>query len=202
MSGRCALVGLLALMVCRCGGVRAPALVPLPNSVGAVAVLPPNNRTGEPLLIAGGTLVEQYILRTERVTVPDMLAAEARFQLARRGFAVVAAESVEAATGGQAPADQQEAATVASRNDLGASVLYIDLRRWEPDVMLEPRFIIASLEVVLMDASTGRMLWKADRPSRPVPTYGAINFPQAYAIAARAVIDELLAGLGPEVPVQ
>ena len=200
MSARPALWSFLALLTFSCARPPAPVPPPSPASVGAVAVLPPNNRTGDPLLIAGASFYEKYVARTDRITVPDVLAAEARFQLARRGFTVIARQTVEAATGDRAPADAQEAAAVATRNKIDATVLYIELRRWEADVPFRPQFVIASLEVFLIEPSTGRVLWKVDHPSRPVPTKGVVNLGDAYDIAARTVMEEMLAGLGPERP--
>src|SRR5205809_471929 len=98
MNRRPALCSLFALMALSCARPPAPTPAPSPASVRAVAVLPPNNRTGDPLLVAGASFFEKYVARTDRITVPDVLAAEARFQLARRGFTLIAPETVEAAT--------------------------------------------------------------------------------------------------------
>src|SRR6266403_5065809 len=85
------------------GACSRQAAPPPPDMVRTVAVLAPANRTGDPLLVAGTSFLEKYALKTDRVTVPDVLASEARLQLARRGFTVVAADDVEKATGGRAP---------------------------------------------------------------------------------------------------
>jgi len=188
------------LALCGAACARTPARAPVLVSNRAVAVLPPNNRTGDPLLIAGASFYEKYVARSDRITVPDVLAAEARLQLVRRGFTVTSVETVEAATGEHAPADAQEAAAIATHNKIDASVLYIDLRRWEADVPFHPQFVIASLKIALIDPTTGRILWSADHPSRPVPTQGVVNLGDAYAIAARTVMQEMLANLGAERP--
>ncbi len=198
MRRRRGICSLVALVTCSCVRPLPPTAAPSPAAVQAIAVLPPNNRTGDLLLVAGASFFEKYVAHTERVTVPDLLAAEARRQFARRGFMVTAPETVEAATDGHPPADPQEAAAVATRNHIDGSVVYIDLRRWEADAPSHPQFVIAALEVVLIQPSTGHVLWKADHPSRPVPTRGVVNLGDAYVVAARTVMDEMLAGLDPE----
>lgn len=193
MSHRSMQAALLAL--CAVGCARPPA--PAPASVRAVAVFPANNQTGDPLLIAGGSLVEKYVLYTERYTVADALAAEARAELARRGFDITPPQVVDAATAGQTLPSAEQAATVAARHQLEGAVLYIDIRRWEPDVPFHPAFVIASVALTLVDASSGRVLWTADHPSRPVPTPGVANLGDAYSVAAHRLMAEMLAPLAP-----
>ena len=193
MKPRYALCLLFAAWSC----ARPPAPPP-PLPSHTVAVLPPNNQTGDTLLVAGASILEKYALNTDRITVPDILASEARIQLARHGFDVIAPETVEAATLGRIPNDAKEAGAIAVRGHLEGNVLYIDLRRWEVDVPFHPSSVIASLEVTLLDPASGRIVWTADHPSRPVPTVGVVNLGDAYAIAARKVMEELLAPLGGE----
>jgi hypothetical protein len=45
---------------------------PLPTAVRAIAVLPPNNQTGDPLFVGGTSLLEKYIFRSQPVTVADV----------------------------------------------------------------------------------------------------------------------------------
>jgi len=187
---------LLVLGAAACPRPPTPALVP----VRMIAVFPPNNRTGDPLLIAGASFLEKYVLPTERFTVPDALAADARMQLARSGFDIVPPDVVDRATSGHATSSAQEAAAVAARQQLDGAVLFIDIRRWEADASYHPTFVIASVSATLVDPPTGRVLWTADRPSRPVQTPGVITVGDAYALAARVVMEELLAGLGPVRP--
>jgi hypothetical protein len=187
-------------LVVACGCARPPAVTPPPPAVRTVAVFPPNNRTGDLLLIAGASFYVKYVARTDRITVPDVLAAEARRQLARRGFTVVPPDLVDAMISGHAPASAQDAAAVAARNKLEAAVLYIEVRRWEVDVPVHPAFVIASVAVTLIDPTDGSVLWTMDHPSRPVATPGVINLGDAYAIAARTLIQQMLAALGSERP--
>lgn len=198
MKDRMVFVWLSLLVVCGCA--RPPAVTLLPPAVHTVAVFPPNNRTGDPLLIAGASFYEKYVARTDRITVSDVLASEARRQLARRGFTVVSPELVDAMIGGHAPTNAQDAAAVASRNQLEAAVLYIEVRRWEVDVPVHPTFVIASVEVVLVDPTNGDVLWTMDHSSRPVATPGVVNLGDAYAIAAQTLIQQMLAALGSERP--
>ena len=183
-------VGLLGLAAC----VKPPP--PPPPSVRTIAVFPASNQTGDDLLISGGSVLEKYVFHTARVTVPDVLAAEARTLLEREGYTVVSPELIETATGGRAPASGTEAAALAAQHDLEGDVLYITLRQWEPDLTYGPSSIIVSLRIDLIDPSTGRTIWTADHPSRPVQTPGTINFADAYWVAARSVIRQLLQPFG------
>ena len=183
-------------------GCARPLTTPIqsPPRSRPIAVFPPNNRTGDDLLVAGASFLEKYALKSDRVTVPDVLASEARLQLARQGYVVVPPETVDAAVGDHPPTSGDEAAAIAARHQIEGNVLYIDVRRWEPDVPFKPTFIIASIEVSMIDPSTGTVVWQIDRPSRPVPTNGVINIGDAYTIAARKLMEELLTSLGPEQP--
>src|SRR4029077_11964211 len=91
-----------------------PTAPPLPATVQTIAVLPPNNRTGDPLLVESVSFLHPYADRPGRVTVADVLATEARAQLARRGVKVMAPEAVTAAIGNQTPRSPEEAADLAA----------------------------------------------------------------------------------------
>jgi hypothetical protein len=178
---------------------QRPASPPLAKPVHAVAVFPPNNRTGDELLVEGGSLLERYAFHTEPVTVDDVLAAEARRQLERRGVSVVAPEFVDAAVADYRPRTAETAARQAARNHIDAAVLYIEIRRWEPDAPFEPNSIIVSLAATLIDPD-GEILWSVERPSRPFATPGAVNCGAADVIAAAASIEDVLALLSPLAP--
>jgi hypothetical protein len=184
-------VGAALALVALAGCVKAPQ--PPPQSVHTVAVFPPSNRTSDELLISGGTVLEKYVFHTTRVTVPDVLAAEARTLLERQGYTLVSPELIEAATSGHAPISATEAAALAREHDLPGDVLYIDLRQWEPNLTYGPSAIIVALHIELVDPATGRTLWSADHPPRPVATPATINFADAYWVAARSVIAQMLA---------
>ena len=183
----CAGLVLVALTGC----MKPPP--PVPQSVHTVAVFPPANRTDDELLITGGSILEKYVFHSARITVPDVLAAEARTLLERAGYTLISPELVETATGGQAPTSAKEAAATAAAHDLAGDVLYIDLRQWTPDLMYGPSAIIVSMHIDLIDPASGRIIWSADRPQRPIQTPATINFSQAYFVAARSVIADMMA---------
>src|SRR5262249_11782613 len=127
---RCARWFPLLLLTGACSRPVAPP--PPADMVRTVAVLAPANRPGDPLRVAGASFLGKSAFRSDRITVPDVLASEARLQLARRGFTVVPAEEVESATHGRAPGSPEAAAEIASRARLAGLALYVDVRRWEP----------------------------------------------------------------------
>jgi len=134
------------------------------------------------------------------VTVADVLAAEARSQLERRGFTVVAADAV-AAVVGEAPLNSpQEAAELVARSKLADAALWIEITRWEPDMLIHPKLVLVALEASLIDTATGHIVWSVHRPLRPTPTPGAISLWTAHLIAAHDVVAELLAGWKSEQP--
>ncbi len=188
------------LLLLVAGACARPAPPPPPDMVRTVAVLAPANRTGDPLLVAGTSFLEKYALRSDRITVPDVLASEARLQLARRGFIVVSADQVESATQGRAPGSAEAAAEIASRAKLAGLALYLDVRRWEPDAPTHPSFVVVGVTASLVDPASGRVVWSMERPTSPVATPGEVALGPAYVTAARKVMEELLAPLGPERP--
>ena len=108
------LISAVALVAAAC--TRSPTPPAVPTAVRAVAVFPPNNRTGDELLVEGGSLLERYAFHTERVTVGDVLAAEARRQLEAQGIAVTAPEVVDATVADYAPLTAETAARQAARS--------------------------------------------------------------------------------------
>ncbi len=198
MKARAAVWVVLPLCVAACA--RPPTTVSLPATADTIAVLPPNNRTGEDLLVSPGSFLGKYVFESERVSVPDLLAAEARAQLAQRGYAIVPPETVDTALDGQRPHSAPDAAALAARHHIDASVLYLEIRRWEPNGHFNPDFVIVSVTATLISPSTGDVLWTVDRPARPIPTPGTVAPGQADIIAATKVAEEILAGLGPFHP--
>jgi len=195
MIDRTALLLVLAAVGLGCTPPGKTVPSDLPRTV---AVLEPSNHTGDPLLVAGTSFLERYALRTERVTVPDVLASEARLQLERRGFTAVPPETVEGATEGRAPGSTDSAVAIARHGGLVGLVLWIDVRRWEPDAPTLPTFVIVGLTAELIDSTSGLVRWRAERRPAPVATPGEVNLGDAYLNAARKVMAELLAPLGPE----
>src|SRR5262249_38304581 len=160
-----------------------PNIPPLPVMAQTIAVLPPNNRTGDPLLVESASFWHPYADRPGRVTVADVLATEARAQLARRGVKVIAPEVVTAAIGKQPPQSPEEAADLAARGQLEGSVLYIEIRRWEAEMSpVHPRYVMVALEARLLDTATRQTVWAVQRPLHPVPTPGVIVRCMPYTI--------------------
>lgn len=193
MTSRYLLLLLLPVLTLHCA--LPPGAPPLPATVRTIAVLPPNNRTGAPLLVESASFWgDPYAARPGRVTVADVLAADARAQLERRGIKVMAPEAVTAAIGNQTPGSPEEAAALVARGKLEGGALYLEIRRWDADMSpLHPRRILVALDAHLIDAATGQVVWTAHHPLRPVPTPGAITRWVAYTIAARKVAEELFA---------
>jgi hypothetical protein len=160
-----------------------------------IAVLPANNLTGDPLLVMGAGLIDRYVRRTGEVSVGDVLQSEARFQLQQKGFEVGVLKLQE-----QAPTSLDAALALARQSGTKGSVLYLEIRRWEPDAPTQTRFVIVSLTASLLDPVSGREIWHEHRPAAPVGTAGTITVESAYVVAARKVIAEMLAPLRPEPP--
>ena len=184
---------LVVLGLVAVGACSKPFTAP-PRSVTTVAVLPPNNLTGDPLLVAGGSFLEQYAFETERITVPEALLAETRTFLEKRGYEVVSGETVAGVTGGKAPQSVADAARIATQL-AGGNVLYIEIRRWDAVDQSTPRAILVSIVASLVEPG-GRVLWQADRPAKPVQTEGAISQPTAYMIAVQKIVAELFESWG------
>ena len=191
--------GVLLIVAAAVACARTVAPPPPPDLPRTVAVLAPGNRTGDPLLVSGGSFLEKYLFRSDRITVPDVIASEARWQLELHGFTVASPDAVEQATGGRVPGSVEAAAEIAAQGRLEGLVLWIDVRRWDPDPPTEPDHVIVALTADLIDVATGRVRWHAERPSRPVPTPGEIALGPADVAAARKVMEEVLAPLAPAV---
>jgi hypothetical protein len=180
----------------------APARSLPPEHLGrTIAILPPNNRTGDPLVVTGSGLIDRYVRHAETVTVLDVLVSEARFQLQEKGFVVADRQAVETALNGRLPVSLDSAAHLAAQAGLGNLVLYLEIRRWEADAPTHPAFVIVGLSGSLFDTSTGRVVWQEERRAAPVATPGEIRRESAYVSAARKVMAELLAPLRPDPPV-
>jgi hypothetical protein len=169
---------------------------------GSIAVLPTNNRTADPLLVQGGGLVDRYIRHAGRVSVGDVLQSEARFRLQEKGFDVGDWSAQETALKGRVPDSAQTAAQIARQGGLTGRVLYLEIRRWEPDAPTHTRYVIVAMSASIVDAISGQEIWREDRRAAPVPTPGAINIESAYVVAARKVIADILAPLRPAPFVQ
>ena len=159
----------LVVLGCLTGCASSPPAPPA-HLGRAIAVLPPNNRTGDPLVVAGTGLIDRYLRHAERVTVADVLLSEARLQLEENGFEVADRHRVETALNGRVPESPDSAVELASHGGLTDLVLYLEIRRWEPDAPMHPTFVIVGLAARLIDPSTGTVVWQDDRRPAPVPT--------------------------------
>ena len=184
----------IALVALACA---RPSAEPPPAHPGQVIVLRPHNRTPDALLVSGTSFLEQYAFASPRVTVGDVLAAELRAELGRRGVAVVSPEAVETATAGREPESADRALAMARAGGLDGSVLYTEIVRWEPDGGTHPAFVIAAVHATLTDVRSGAVHWRARRAAAPVPTPGAVTAGNASGLAARKIAEELLAGWSP-----
>ena len=87
-----AATGLAAALVSAlvAGCVPHPAAPPPPTGSREITIAPPTNLTGEQLVVSGGSMLETWVLRSDRVTVPDLLASEAESTLRARGYQATA----------------------------------------------------------------------------------------------------------------
>ena len=148
------------------GCARPPSFPPPPEGVKRIAVEQPTNRTGEDLVVYGPGLL-QRVLKQQIETVPDILAEDLRTALTRQGFRV-------ADPGGDAP------------------VLRTEILRWQ-HYPADYETVTVDVAASLVEADSGRELWKAERSDWVVPTTSAGARHEA-SIAASAAIAEALVG--------
>jgi hypothetical protein len=156
----------LAVLLLACA--HPGALPTPPAGVHTVAVAPPVDHTGT---VVGGERFLERLLGQPRTTLGDVLAAEMRGALARRGIAVAAETGTDVAT------------------------FAVEVRRWEPDTPAL-RFVLVSLDARLV-RDDGRTLWSARRDDWQVPTRGAPTPEAGATMAAHAVAEALVAGWRP-----
>jgi hypothetical protein len=188
-------IGLLCLVVVYVwlGAISCtPAVVaPLPPAVHRIAVLPPHLRGSDVRLTSRP---EREGLRPLQTSVADLLADQARAQLAAKGFEVLAPGVVQRATQGRVPTNPSMAGHLLAEAHLDALALYLDVRQWEPTTRgMTTDGVIVALDVLLVDPQTGTVLWQGHRPARPVPLYGVVVTGQAQVFVAETVMRELLA---------
>ena len=177
-----------------------PLAPPPPVPAQTVAILLPNNRTDDPLVVGGESLWDVFFTPSRQVTIADILAAEARAQLEQRGFRVIPTTVVEEAVGDRSPNSVEEAVELAAQGRLEGNALYIEIKQWESDIPMGPICVFVSLDASLIDTASGRIVWTTHRPLQPVPIPGAINQSTAYMIAAHQVTKELLGSWGTKRP--
>jgi len=210
------LVVLLAALPLAC--VRSGAHLPPPAGLRTIVVAPPEDRTGT---VLGGTRYLERLLGQPHTMLADVLAAEVRAALSRRGFSVAGGDAATdeaadtAADAGSdagsdeatdegadpatdAPTDEVARATTAATSTAGAdgATLTLEVRRWEPDIPTL-RFVLVSLDARLSDGEGGSLLWSVWRDDWQIPTRGAPTPEAASAMAARAVAEALVEGWRP-----
>jgi len=188
-----------ALLVLALAAGCATHAAPLGLS-GSITVLPANNRTSSPLLVEGGSLIDRYIRKVGPVGVAEVLQSEARFQLQEKGFDVGDWNVQQAALAARVPTSRESALALARESGITNRVLYLEIRRWEPDAPTHTRYVIVAVTASLLDPVSGREIWHEQRSAAPVGTPGVITVESAYVVAARKIIAEILAPLKPEPP--
>jgi hypothetical protein len=177
-------------------GCTQTVVTPLPQSVRRIVVLPPHNLRGGDIANAGSDLQG-----LPSRTIGDLLAQQARAQLAEKGFEVLEPSVVKLATRDRVPTSPQMAAQILQEAHLDATALYIEVRRWEPNTSgMKIDGVIVALDVMMVDPKTGTALWRVHRSSRPVPLYGVLLRGQANIVVAETVMKEMFASVGSRQP--
>jgi len=175
----------------------APRVAPAPATIRRIAILPPCDATGAPL----SPRTPAGVYATPSQNLAALLVSGAQNQIARHGFEVVDPRLVEMATRGRVPSSPEMAAEIVQSAKLDATALFMRVRRWEfPYSTMRTNEVIVSLDVILVDPTTGRIVWQVRRPPKPVPLYGELIGGQADAVAADEVMKEVFAPLGQRLP--
>ena len=96
------------------------------------------------------------------------------------------------------PASPEMAAEIIASTHLDATALFIRVRRWEfAYPTLQTNEIIASLDAVLVDPTTSKVVWETHRPVKPVQLHAELFGGQANVVAAQELMHEVFASLGP-----
>jgi hypothetical protein len=195
MNRRLRLPAYLFLLVAACS-TSSTEPPPISRSQ-AISVLPPNNQTGSPLFVSSPSSSDRFGFDAQPTTVGDLLAREARKQLAERGFRVTSAEQVKAAAEGHVPRTPHAAAEIAAHGKLDGLALYMEIIQWEPDDPAHTRHVIVGLSASLVDTPTRNVVWDFYRQPESVATPGESTLKDAYETAARMVIAQVLEGFRP-----
>jgi len=148
--------------------------LPAPEPGHAIAVLPFDNQTGEPLHVSADLFWKDVPralgdpFAAPALTVPDLLEQRAAVELARRGFEVVPIERVRSLVI-HPPADPFAAARAAKRAGLDGPVLQGTLRRF---TVSGSGVLLVRLELALVDPASKQLLWTGSA-RRPVPIRAA-----------------------------
>jgi len=187
---------LAALVLASCAPVTTS---PAPRGVGAILVLPVDNRTGSPLYADAPPLLLGVLgeaSETRRVSAGDVLTDELHSELSRRGFRVLVPESATGSDPALAIRSAEQAADWASKAGVEAPVLYVSLSRWDPTAMSHVLYVDVELDATMVSPD-GRVLWRSRVPARPIDGGGASSVSLAYPAVARRVAELVLADLRP-----
>lgn len=175
----------------------AATVAPAPAAARRIAVLPPSDGRGAPLSPRAPADLDAAPTQA----LGAILASEARTRLARQGFEVIDPKLVETATGGRVPSSPEMAAEILRSAKLDATILFLRVRRWEfPYPTFRTDEVIVSLDAMLVDPTSGQVVWQVGRPTKPVPLHGVAIGGQADAAAAEEVMKEVFAPLGQRLP--
>src|SRR5260370_773443 len=79
------------------------------------------------------------------------------------------------AAGRRVPSSPEMATEIVPSAKLDSNPLFMRVRRWEfPYSTMRTNEVIVSLDVILVDPTTGRIVWQVRRPPKPVPLYGEL----------------------------
>jgi hypothetical protein len=185
---------LLLLLVAGSWGCASPWPPPehLPRRL---VILPVNNRTGDPLAVAGEGLLDRYVFHAQTVTVGDILETEADVLLRDKGFDPTPADQKKDQA--RIPTSLPDAIRLAAQQGLGPVCLYLEIRRWEPEGRVHVKYVTVDVEASLVDARSREVLWQSSHRG-PVATPGQVLLEAAYVAAVRKVAAEILALIAPE----
>jgi hypothetical protein len=185
---------LVALFAAALGAAAcAPTMVPIPDAVRRIAVLPPCDATGAPLSPTGSS----GLYNAPSESLARLLVSRAADQLARRGLEVVDPHVVDMATQARVPSSPEAAAAIVRSAKLDATPLFLRVRRWEwPYSTMNTTEILVALDAMLVDPVTERVVWQVNRSLKPVPLHGRLMAGQADAVAAEEVMKEVFSSIG------
>ena len=99
------------------------------------------------------------------------------------------------------PASPEMEGEIIASAQLDATAPFIRVRRWEfAYPTLRTNEIIASLDAVLVDPTTSKVVWETHRPVKPVQLHGELVGGQANVVAAQELMQEVFSTLGPRHP--